>query len=92
MRRAAFTSAWISYTQPLKHVLLAVAKSRRLPGALPYVSHVMSHMMSHVVSHMTSHGMSHHVKYQGYRLEKLFIGALKNGEEEGEGERQPVQT
>ncbi len=29
-----------------KHVLLALAQSRRLPGAPTYVSHVMSHMMS----------------------------------------------
>ena len=33
-------------------VLLAVAQSRRLPGALLLLSHVMSHMMGHVMSHL----------------------------------------
>ncbi len=35
----------------IKHVLLAVAQSRRLPGALLLLSHVMSHMMGHVMRH-----------------------------------------
>ena len=40
----------------IKHVLLAVAQSRRLPGAFLLV---MSHMVSHVMGHMIGHVMSH---------------------------------
>ncbi len=43
----------------IKHVLLPVAQSRRLLGALVLLSHMISHIMSHVMSHMMSHMMSH---------------------------------
>ena len=36
-------------------MLVAVAQSRRLPGAHSWMSHVMSHVMSHIMIHVKKH-------------------------------------
>ncbi len=43
---------YVAVSSIIKHMLLAVAQSRRLPGALLLVSHVISYMVSHVMSHV----------------------------------------
>ncbi len=49
-------------------MLLAVAQSRRVPGALSYMNHVMSHMISYVMSRVMSHVMNHMISVIVWRI------------------------
>ena len=49
----------------IKHLLVAVARSLRLLGALVLLSHMMSQVMSHMMSHTTSHMMGHMMSHVG---------------------------
>ncbi len=86
---AEWNKSWCNYStkyiELIKPVLLAVAQSRRLLGALVLLSHMMSDMVSHMMSHMMGHMMSH--MCNGYPThQKLFRqeGGEAAGGEAGE--------
>ena len=61
------------YIKLIKPVLLAVAQSRKLLGALVLLSHMMSHMMRHMKRHMMGHMMGHmmHHMRNGYPIDTV---------------------